>query len=228
MLLQTKVGIGDKIFYLSKIKKVPCHVCNGTGKITLGEPINPNLDSLETFMTSVHEEITKNMMNMVLGQTKQYNCPECHGKGMLKATGQIKYEVHSGSVYAISTKVVSDKATIIYTVTKEDGNTFPINENEMWINFEDAVKQCDFLNLERRLIPIECIQIPKSFADTIPHNEKLLKRLDEWRNFKKLQTEIYVDETCKLFDGYTSYLIYRMLGVADIPVVIWPKNIKSE
>ena len=47
-----------------------------------------------------------------------------------------------------------------------------------------------------------------------------MKRLDEWRNCKKFETEIYVDENLNLFDGYTAYLMYRMLGIFDIPVVI--------
>ena len=69
----------------------------------------------------------------------------------------------------------------------------------------------------------ERIQIPRSFANTIPCNEKLMRRLDEWRSHRKFKTEIYVDEKLNLFDGYTSFLMYRMLGIFDIPVVIWPE-----
>lgn len=29
-------------------------------------------------------------------------------------------------------------------------------------------------------------------------------------------------------DGYTSYLVYRMLGIFDIPVVIWPEDERSK
>ena len=65
------------------------------------------------------------------------------------------------------------------------------------------------MNLERRLVPIECIQIPQSFAKTIPCNEKLMRRLDEWRKAHKFETEIFVDEKLNLFDGYTS--LVRMM-----------------
>lgn len=33
---------------------------------------------------------------------------------------------------------------------------------------------------------------------------------------------LFVDEKLNLFDGYTSFLMYRMLGKNDVPVVIWP------
>lgn len=224
MQIETKANVGNKVFYLSKIKRVLCPVCNGTGKIALGDPIKPNMDSLETFMNSVHEEFEKNVVNAVLGNTKQYKCPECNGRGTLKATGQVKYEVHQGVICGISTKVSESKTITTYTISKEDGNTIPLDQHDIWLNNEDAIQRCNFLNLERRLYPIECIQIPESFSKTIPHNDKLMKRLDEWRKSKKLETEIYIDSSGKLFDGYTSYLIYRMLGIVDVPVVIWPKK----
>lgn len=224
MQIETKANLGSEVFYLSKIKRVLCPVCNGTGKIALGDPIKPNMDSLETFMNSVHEEFEKNVVNAVLGNTKQYKCPECNGRCTLKATGQVKYEVHQGVICGISTKVSESKTITTYTISKEDGNTIPLDQNDIWLNNEDAIQRCNFLNLERRLYPIECIQIPESFSKIIPHNDKLMKRLDEWRKNKRFEIEIYIDSSGKLFDGYTSYLIYRMLGVVDVPVVIWPKK----
>lgn len=224
MVLETKVNIGCEVFYLSKIKRVLCPVCEGTGKISLGEPTKLNFESPEKFVESMQEEFTKNMSNVISGEMKEYKCPECNGKGTVKATGQVKYEVHKGNVCKIATTSIGDETTITYTIKKDDGNTIQRVQNEIWTTSEEAVAQRDFLNLERRLVPLECIQISKSFANTIPHNEKLMKRLDEWRSEKKFQTEIYIDDSYKLFDGYTAYLMYRMLGIFDVPVVIWPKK----
>lgn len=90
-----------------------------------------------------------------------------------------------------------------------------------------AEKYCKFMNLERRCVPLNNIRIPYGFAATIPCNEKLMRRLDEWRSHRKFETEIYVDENWNLFDGYTSYLVYRMLGILNVPVVIWPKDMRK-
>ena len=65
------------------------------------------------------------------------------------------------------------------------------------------------------------------FINTIPCNEKLMRRLDEWRMNRKFETEIFVDENLNIFDGYTSYLVYRMLGITNVPVVIWPKDMRK-
>lgn len=39
-----------------------------------------------------------------------------------------------------------------------------------------------------------------------------------------------MDSENNLFDGYTAYLIYKMLGYETVPVVLWPsvKNNKEE
>lgn len=114
MQIETKANVGSEVFYLSKIKRVPCPVCEGTKKISLGKPIKPNLESPEKFMESVHEEFEKNVMNAISGEMKEYKCPECNGRGTVKATGQAKYEVHKGEVYGISTISTENEATTIY------------------------------------------------------------------------------------------------------------------
>lgn len=222
--METKTNVGSEVFYLSRIKRVLCPVCEGAKKISLGEPIKSNLESPEKFMESVHNEFVKNVINAISGEVKEYKCPECNGRGTIKATGQTKYEVHKGNVHGITITSVGNEVTVTYAIKKDNGMIIYREENEIWITNEEAIERCNFLNLERRLYPIECIQISESFSKTIPHNDKLMKRLDEWRKNKKLETEIYIDSSGKLFDGYTSYLIYRMLGVVDVPVVIWPKK----
>ena len=224
LTVETKANVGSKVYYLTTIKRVLCPVCEGTGTISLGEPTKLNFESLEKFVESMQEEFTKNMENVISGVMKEYKCPECNGRGTVKATGQTKYEVHKGNVCGIITASTGNEVTITYIIKKDDGNIFKRVQNEIWTTSEEAVAQCDFLNLERRLVPLESIQISKSFANTISHNEKLMKRLDEWRSEKKFQTEIYIDDSYKLFDGYTAYLMYRMLGIFDVPVVIWHKK----
>ena len=74
------------------------------------------------------------------------------------------------------------------------------------------------LNQTKKDVPIQSIKIPYYFANKIPCNEKLSNRLNEWRKCREFKTKICVDEDMILFDGYTAYLIYKMLGYDTVPV----------
>lgn len=220
MNIETKANVGDTIFYLKRINRVTCPLCNGDGVIILAPKVSA---------TSIGEQIVKQFVNASMGNVKKYNCPECGGKGTVKATGQAQYEVSKGTVIAIEATMNQGNEKVVYRVVDSTNATNrTLTSEKLYLDQEDAEKQCRFMNLERRLVPLECVQIPPCFAKTIPCNEKLMKRLDEWRSCKKFETEIYVDENLNLFDGYTAYLMYRMLGIFDIPVVIWPENERSK
>lgn len=223
MNIETKANIGDTIFYLKKINRETCPICSGTGKICIGTAINPNFDSPDKFAESISDQIEQNLTQILTGDVREYNCPECKGKGTVKVAGQPKYEVGSGTVITIDTNMNSTSTNVTYRVIDSDGSNRTVSDDKMYLNQEAAEKECRFMNLERRMVPLECIQIPRFFANTIPCNKKLMRRLDEWRSHRKFKTEIYVDEKLNLFDGYTSFLMYRMLGIFDIPVVIWPE-----
>lgn len=227
MNIETKANIGDTVYYLKKINRVTCPVCAGTGKIHLGTAIQPNAESPDTFIESLGDQLMQNLAEMMTGDVREYKCPECGGKGTVKASGQVQFEVGEGTVIAVEATMNRNGEKVIYRVTDFiTANRTLTNEN-LYLDRESAEKQCRFMNLERRLVPLECVQIPSSFAKTIPCNEKLMNRLNEWRSCRKFETEIYVDENLNLFDGYTSYLVYRMLGIFDIPVVIWPEDMRK-
>ena len=180
-------------------------------------------ESPSEFVQSLVHQFAENYRDAVIGNIKQYKCPECGGKGMVKAMSP-KYEVGEGTVVAINMIANTNGANMMFAVSEDGNGSTPrkLTDDEIWLDRDKAQRKCDFMNLERRLVPIECIQIPQSFAKTIPCNEKLMRRLDEWRKAHKFETEIFVDEKLNLFDGYTSFLMYRMLGKIDVPVVIWP------
>lgn len=225
MYIETSKEIGSKVYFLKPIRKVKCSLCNGTGHISLGKPLNveDGYESPSEFVQSLVHQFAENYRDAVIGNIKQYKCPECGGKGMVKAMSP-KYEVGEGTVVAINMIANTNGANMMFAVSEEGNGSTPrkLTDDEIWLDRDKAQRKCDFMNLERRLVPIELIQIPRSFANTIPCNEKLMRRLDEWRKTRKFDTEIFVDEKLNLFDGYTSFLMYRMLGKIDIPVVIWP------
>lgn len=227
MNIETKIGIGDQVFVLKKITKTTCPICNGTGKIRLGKAATFNADIMEQAMQQVAEQIIECIENNTM---REYACPECKGSGSVKATGQKKYEILTCKVVSMQFTIGGENIppVIMYSVVDEKGTVRKMMENQFYTNRADADKQCFILNLERREIPIADIRVPYSFASTIPCNEKLNKRLDEWRKNKKFETEIYVDDCGNLFDGYTSYLVYKMMGIDTVPVVVWPTVKKNK
>ena len=227
MNIETKIGIGDQVFVLKKITKTTCPICNGTGKIRLGKAATFDADTMEKAMQQVAEQIIECIENNTM---REYACPECKGNGSVKATGQKKYEVLTCKVVSMQFTIGGESVSpvIMYSVVDEKGTVRKMMENQFYTNRADADKQCFILNLERREVPIADIRVPYSFASTIPCNEKLNKRLDEWRKNKKFETEIYVDDCGNLFDGYTSYLVYKMMGIDTVPVVVWPTVKKNK
>ena len=227
MNIETKANIGDTIFFLKKINRKTCPVCTGTGKICIGTAINPNFDSPDKFVKSIGGQLEQNLNQILTGDVREYACPECNGKGTVKITGWPKYEVGSGVVVSIETSMNANSNIVVYRVNDITARTNrTLTDDKMYLDQEIAEKECRFMNLERRMVPLECVHIPPCFAAKIPCNEKLMNRLDEWRSQRKFKTEIYVDEKLNLFDGYTSFLMYRMLGIFDIPVVICPTGMK--
>lgn len=227
MNIETKIGIGDQVFVLKKITKTTCPICNGTGKIRLGKAATFDADTMEKAMQQVAEQIIECIENNTM---REYACPECKGGGSVKATGQKKYEVLTCKVVSMQFTIGGENVppVIMYSVVDEKGTVRKMMENQFYTNRADADKQCFILNLERREVSIADIRVPYSFASTIPCNEKLNKRLDEWRKNKKFETEIYVDDCGNLFDGYTSYLVYKMMGIDTVPVVVWPTVKKNK
>lgn len=217
MNIQAKASIGDKVYFLKQIKHTCCPVCNGTGKIHIG--------TADTLTKSVEEQTITELMT---GNVREYSCPECNGKGIVRTIGQPKYEVGGGTVITVEVTLNRNGEKVIYRVVDSANNVQrAFVDEKLYTDRWAAEKYCKFMNLERRCVPLNNIRIPYGFAATIPCNEKLMRRLDEWRSHRKFETEIYVDENWNLFDGYTSYLVYRMLGILNVPVVIWPKDMRK-
>lgn len=223
MNIETKANVGDKIYFVKQIKRIPCPICHGTGKINIAEGVSCE-DHKDTM--DLIEQFSQQIVEVVKGNLRTYTCPECNGKGTVRATGQPKYEVVAAMITAIEVTYVRDSPFIKYRVMNGESNNFTLNEVQIYTDIKDAEDRCAFLNLERRLVSLDQIVIPKCFAVTIPCNAKLMRRLDEWRRDRKFETEIYVDPSLLLFDGYTSYLIYKMLGITEVPVVIWPDGMR--
>jgi hypothetical protein len=83
---------------------------------------------------------------------------------------------------------------------------------------EDAEIECIKRNAPKpRQIDVQSVVVPKSFKFSNPSTEKISKRIHEYRTTGKFITKIVVGEDGTLKDGYTAYLVAKML---DIPTLL--------
>lgn len=66
---------------------------------------------------------------------------------------------------------------------------------------------------------IDEIKIPENFAKQLPNMDKLKARIEHFKKCETFDREILVDENNTLLDGYTTYLIARMIGMTDVRVL---------
>ena len=71
MYIETSKEIGSKVYFLKPIRKVKCSLCNGTGHISLGKPLNveDDYESPSEFVQSLVHQFTENASGMQLSET---------------------------------------------------------------------------------------------------------------------------------------------------------------
>ena len=69
------------------------------------------------------------------------------------------------------------------------------------------------------IIDIDTINIPSNFKQHLPAGNKLAERYSFYQRTGCFDREILVDEHYNLIDGYTTYLVCKMVGVTKIRVL---------
>ena len=64
MNIETKANVGDTIYFLKRINRVTCPLCNGDGKIILAPKVSAS---------SIGEQIGEQFMNASSGNFKEYD-----------------------------------------------------------------------------------------------------------------------------------------------------------
>ncbi len=67
-------------------------------------------------------------------------------------------------------------------------------------------------------IPMDRIKISARMRDTIPATEKITQRIEEYKKDHAFHTGVALNSAGELVDGYSAYLVARMLGLKYIPV----------
>lgn len=69
------------------------------------------------------------------------------------------------------------------------------------------------------VINIDDIRIPSNFENSLPKFSKLKKRYDFYKKTGEFDREILVDKNNILIDGYSTYLICKMLDIYKVRVL---------
>lgn len=68
-------------------------------------------------------------------------------------------------------------------------------------------------------VDIDKIKIPSNFATTLPSAKKITERYRCYQKTGIFDREILVDENYNLIDGYSTYLVCKMLGLNNVRVL---------
>lgn len=63
---------------------------------------------------------------------------------------------------------------------------------------------------------IDDIKVPKSFKSKLPSTQKIADRINAYRKTGTFDREVIVDSDNTLMDGYTTYLVCKMLGIEKV------------
>ena len=65
-------------------------------------------------------------------------------------------------------------------------------------------------------IKLDKINVPANFRNTIPAAKKIAERLTCYQKAGAFDREIILDENYNLIDGYSTYLVCKMLGLNKV------------
>ena len=69
------------------------------------------------------------------------------------------------------------------------------------------------------MVDIDRINIPYCVKKTLPKSDKIEKRYRCYKQIGDFDREIIVDEDYNLVDGYSTYLVYKMLDIQKVRVL---------
>lgn len=75
------------------------------------------------------------------------------------------------------------------------------------------------LTSKRKNIPLQNINIPDSFSQSLPSSDKISRQYKSYKKTGGFNREILVDADNNLIDGYTVYLVCKMLGIENVDVL---------
>lgn len=190
--LNAKFGIGEEVYTIVQKKfSMPCSMCNAKKVIT-------------------YNNVT----------TK---CPNCHGTGKFEVNKMIWSVVDTiHEVSTIKASINKCTTTVKYKVSPKTGFGATLNrcEASLFLTKSEAQHECDKRNEVHIDVKITDIKITTAFSNTIPDSDKIVKRVEEYKKHGKFDTSIVIDCKGYLVDGYSAYLVCKMLEVDTLRVTI--------
>jgi hypothetical protein len=75
-----------------------------------------------------------------------------------------------------------------------------------------------FLRKNLIMYPIDQIQIPLEFMQNPPREEKIMEKLNYFRNNCRFKRKIQINPSGVLEDGYATYIAAQRLGLKKVPI----------
>jgi len=123
------------------------------------------------------------------------------------------------NVSAIKPEIETEKTTYRYTLSKNE-KTIDRAEMNIFKSIKKAKSECAKRNGKEADIEVSKIKITSAFSNNIPKSELITKRLEEYKKTEKFNTDIIVSKNGYLVDGYSAYLVAKMLDLNTIKVLI--------
>lgn len=157
----------------------------------------------------------------IIYNDKNMKCPECMGNGMFISD---KYTniVCNEQMTISSTKIsINGNGQISVKYKGYCGiNSLNRSEDNLFPTRVIAQLKCDELNKEKTFIEIEDIVIQDSYKVNQPSIDKIQTKLDYYKINKKFEKDIVIDKENVLKDGYTNYLICKLLNIYRVKAIV--------
>ncbi|OSA95677.1 UNVERIFIED_ORG: hypothetical protein B2H93_04450 [Clostridium botulinum] len=126
--------------------------------------------------------------------------------------------------FNIKTIKISVNAETGHVVIKYRGNCghqqLNRSEDNLFATKEEAQIKCNELNKERKYINLDEIVIQDSFKQSQPSIEKIIEKLNYYKNNDRFKSEIIVNKNNVLVDGYINYLANQILQKEAVRVIV--------
>jgi hypothetical protein len=190
--------VAMKIFDKSLLKK-----CQETG---------PAISAEDCDCIIIEPVRGKPCLGSVILKGRPIKLPDC--------VSNVKIKDESFKIKSIKINL-SSKYTYAIRYKMEGGfESYNRAEENLYASKEEAQAACDNLNKERIFININDIVINADFSKTIPNTEKISERLNEYKELGTFKNEIVINKQNVLTDGYTTYLVCRMLNIPIVKTII--------
>lgn len=189
--------------------------------------INPKFEIGEEVYTITQKKLTMLCPMCSASKVVTYNgvtvkCPNCCGTGEFETNKRVWDIVNEAQeIKTVKATITKYGSTVKYKLNPKTGygSVLSRSEETLFKTKEDAQQECNKRNEIHMHIKVSDIKITTAFSNTIPSPKKIAQRVEEYKTEGKFNTDVVV-RNGYLIDGYSAYLVCKMLGIETLKVTI--------